>query len=157
MFYNDSFKSYLPSNIRVEQLQILFRAVGSTITAVSRNFIIGNNDTFLMRKLAGIRFLHPDLYPVLANQHNNVPTSIYERCFFSLAYQQNYLLREISLLSYSRFSADDHDTVLWLEEPQHITTNDSVISFRPEGGYAVPAAPANTLGESFGVECYFIC
>lgn len=157
MFYNDTYKNYLPVNIRAEQIQVLFRVTGGTVTATSRNFIIGNNDTFLSRKLAGIRFLHPDIYPVLANQHNNVPASIYERCFFSLAYQQNYFAREISLLSYSRFSANDHDNVLWLDEPQNITTNDSVLSFRPEGGYAVPAQPAGSLGESFGIECYFIC
>ncbi len=157
MFSNDIFKNVLPANMRVEQIQVLLRATGGTVTATPRNFIIGNNDTFLTRKLAGIRFLHPDLYPVLANQHNNVPATLFERCFFSLSFQQNYLVREASVLSYSRFSADDHDTVLWLETPQYITTNDSVISFRPEGGYAVPAQPASSLGESFGIECYFIC
>lgn len=157
MLFNDSFKNYLPTNVRIEQIQILFRQAGGTVTATSRNFIIGNNDTFLSRKLAGIRFLNPDLYPVLANQHNNVPASVFGRTFFSLAYQQNYYVREASLLSYSRLSTTDTDVVLWLENPQNITTNDSTLAFRPEGGYAVPAQPANSIGESFGIECYFIC
>jgi hypothetical protein len=156
MFF-DSYKQYLPVNVRMEQIQVLFRPTGGTVTASPRAFIIGNNDTFLSRKIVGMRFLHPTVYPVLANQHNNVPTTVFQRCFFSLAYQQNYLIREVSVLSYSRITTDDHDTVLWLQEPQNITTNDSVISFRPEGGFSVPSAPANTVGESFGIEIYYIC